>query len=236
MGRKRKFKADDTSDINIRSSPSRDSATGLEVPKLPASHLTFLKDKCVVSLVQVSAGSSITKNITRLLAELQTADRENQKPKLVILVADGKSAGKLTSIVEITKRDLQSKKFRWFQYTGMSVGEEVAKLKEEFGYKANRSESDDRDRKKKSGDPGLVNDAKKVERSHEAEDDDDGEEEEEEAFERIPQLNLELQKEKPVVYLTICLSQVPVPALREMYTQQCYETNDVLRDLNSPSD
>ena len=83
--------------------------------KTLAEHHEIIRISCQ-SNTQISAKA--TKIISGLSAP---KDAENaNKPALVILIAQSRWANKLISIVEIAKRDLESKGVKVFQYNALS--------------------------------------------------------------------------------------------------------------------
>jgi hypothetical protein len=83
--------------------------------KTLAEHHEIIHISCQ-SNTQISAKA--TKIISALSASKDAS--ENYKPALVILVAQSRWANKLISIVEIAKRDLETKGVKVFQYNALS--------------------------------------------------------------------------------------------------------------------
>ena len=72
--------------------------------------------------ISCQSNTQISSKATKIISALSAPkDAENAtKPALVILVAQSRWANKLISIVEIAKRDLESKGIKVFQYNALS--------------------------------------------------------------------------------------------------------------------
>lgn len=75
-----------------------------------------------ITRISCQSNTQISPKATKIISALTTKleDAENAKPALVILVAQSRWANKLISIVEIAKRDLESKGVKVFQYNALS--------------------------------------------------------------------------------------------------------------------
>jgi hypothetical protein len=71
--------------------------------------------------ITCQSNTQISSKATNIISTLSKAkDSENAKPALVIIVAQSRWVNKLISIVEIAKRDLESKGVKVFQYNALS--------------------------------------------------------------------------------------------------------------------
>jgi hypothetical protein len=75
-----------------------------------------------ITRISCQSNTQISPKATKIISTLSAPeDTENaNKPALVILVAQSRWANKLISIVEIAKRDLESKGTQVFQYNALS--------------------------------------------------------------------------------------------------------------------
>jgi hypothetical protein len=75
--------------------------------------------------ISCQSNTQIFAKATKIISALSaakdaTTENTNKKPALVILVAQSRWANKLISIVEIAKRDLETKGVKVFQYNALS--------------------------------------------------------------------------------------------------------------------
>ena len=75
-----------------------------------------------VKTLSVISSSSIQKIVTGIVEHLVPAGKSNKgKPRMVRIHVWASAAGKATSIVEIAKRELGSRKTSWYQYTAIEA-------------------------------------------------------------------------------------------------------------------
>jgi hypothetical protein len=78
-------------------------------------------DSHEITRITCQSNTQISPKATNIISTLSKAkDSESAKPALVIIVAQSRWANKLISIVEIAKRDLESKGVKVFQYNALS--------------------------------------------------------------------------------------------------------------------
>lgn len=152
--------------------------------KTLAEHHEIIHISCQ-SNTQISAKA--TKIISALSASKDTTENANQKPALVILVAQSRWANKLISIVEIAKRDLEAKGVKVFQYNALSS--EIVEI----------------ERKPRSKGVGAAPTAE------------DGDASEDEAFQTMGAGEEGGVKKRAVPIMTTYLTTQPVKALRTEY-------------------
>ena len=85
-----------------------------------ASDDKTFSDTHEVTRLTIQSNTQISAKATSTISKLSSQDSGTPKPALVILHAQSRWASKLISIVEIAKRDLESKGVKVFQYTAVS--------------------------------------------------------------------------------------------------------------------
>ena len=93
------------------------------------SEVRHLHDKYKIITMSILSSSKIEQKVRNLLLRVSKFDYANtkSKPVVVMLHAKGDVAGKMVSIVEIAKAEIQKENGKWYQYNGLHG--EISELK-----------------------------------------------------------------------------------------------------------
>jgi len=206
----------------------KDLTFNIPVPIL-LPQLLSLQSKYDITSMSIISSSKVETKVKTLLTRLGNfswADKDG-KPAIVVLSAKAGVAGKMVSVVEIAKREIEAQGAKWWQYSrvygqttelkekpskGTDGGKTLLEWEKEQAEKADAMAED----MGKEADDLTMTDA------------DDGEEVGEEAFETVaqngngsfvtPTEEIEARKKiRAVPVMTIHMSRVPVDELKQTY-------------------
>ena len=223
-------------------SESVSNQTAIEIPR-EVQHLATKYDFTSMSIISSSKIERKTRNVLERVSKFSFTDVKG-KPGVVILHAYAKNANKLVTIAEVSKREIEREKGKWWQYTKlegqlseMKIGSAQSEL--EPGEKTlARWEA----QQAKGSSKGTTADVQAGESFGEMRTDapvdnsggasalqnmEEGEEEEEEVFETmtVPATDPKMtdggrnvrKKARASPVITIFLAKVPIPGLKELY-------------------
>jgi hypothetical protein len=172
--------------------------------------LSFLTQSYAVDEMSIKSQAQINHKVTTLLDHLGSFNflDVKAKPGLIALHAKAPCANKLISVIEIAKREITAQKGKLYQYT--RLGSELNVLKEKLKCKDSLGEGETSMKAGQTLDGKSKSDGTLVE--VEVENDD-----EEPAFETMQSNLLGRQKVRATPTLTVYLSRVPVPELKERF-------------------
>ena len=214
--------------------PSQDlNSTDNATPQALPAEVQHLQNKYDFTTMSILSSSKIEQKVRNLLlrvSKFNFADIK-AKPGIVVLHAKAKAAGKMVSIVEIAKREIQKENGKWYQYSKLH-GEIIESKAKETKPKGGGKTLDEWS-KEKSGDgtpaktgEGTSSGVEKVQEGKQAVDDED--DEMEDAFETMALPNREhdkaeeRKKVRAIPIMTIYFDRVPVPGLKELYGYDWY--------------
>ena len=195
----------------------------------PPSEVRRWQDRYEIITMSILSSSKIEQKVRNLLLRMSKVDYENNKakPRVVKIHAKGDVAGKMVSIVEIAKTEIQKENGKLYQYNGLHGETSELKFK-----KTKRAGSGETIAELTKEHPGLedpsgeaINESEKNTLGTVDQSDDDLEmiDATEEAFETMAPLSrgndtLEARKKvRAYPVLTIYLSRVPIPELKDRY-------------------
>lgn len=209
--------------------PGQDlKSTGNATPQALPAEVQRLQDKYDFTTMSILSSSKIEQKVRNLLLRVSKFNFVDikAKPGIVVLHAKAKAAGRMVSIVEIAKQEIQKEKGKWYQYSKLhgEIMELKAKgTKPRGGGKTlaewSKEKSDD-SAPAKTGE-GTSRGAEKVQEEKQAVDDEN--DEMEDAFETMVPPNRghdkaeERKKVRAIPIMTIYFARVLVPGLKELY-------------------
>lgn len=206
----------------------KDLTFNVPVPVLPP-HLLSLQARYDISTMSIISSSKIETKVKTLLARLENFSWANKdgKPAIVVLSAKAAVAGKMVSVVEIAKREIETQKAKWWQYS--RVYGQITELKEKPGKGPKGGKTlfeweNERARKEDAGPNDMGEEAQDSTMA----DVEGVDEVEEDAFEPVgqngdethvtPTEMIEARKKiRAVPVMTIYMSRVPVVELKQAY-------------------
>ena len=199
----------------------------LSTDQLPSElhHLQKMYDFTTMSII---SSSKMEQKVRNLLLRIK-APVEGTKPGIVILTAKADVASKLVGIVEIAKRTIQQESGHWWQYSKLhpqivELKEKKKKPKRPEGGMTLREWADGQLEQKEN--VSQESDGKQDTTAHAPAEDpsvdrpEEDEDEDEEAFQtmgrhQVMAYDENKSKIRAVAIMTVYLSQVPVPALKD---------------------
>ena len=213
-----------TSALSIQGADTNNSSTNQALPA-EVQHLQNKYDFTTMSILSSSKIEQKVRNVLLRVSKFDFADVK-AKPGIVVLHAKADVAGKMVSIVEIAKQEIQKEKRGWYQYSKLHG--EIMQLKEKQpkrsgGGKTLAEWSMEKSNTKAAAEGGqkTSDSAEEGQKEKEAVNDEDGEMED--AFETmvIPTGERnhaeDRKKVRAIPIMTIYLARVPVPGLKELY-------------------
>ena len=217
---------------------STDNATPQALP----AEVQHLQNKYDFTTMSILSSSKIEQKVRNLLLRVSKFNFAGIKanPGIVVLHAKAEAAGKMVSIVEIAKQEIQKEIGKWYQYSKLHGETMELKVKETKELKVKETKAKGGGKtlaewtKEKSGDgaPGKTGEGtssgvEKVQEVRQAVDDED-DDETEDAFETMALPNREhdkaeeRKKVRAIPIMTIYFARVPVPGLKELYGYDWY--------------
>ena len=208
-------------------------STANATPQALPAELQHLRNKYAFTTMSILSSSKIEQKVRNLLLRVSKSNFAdiNAKPGIVVLHAKAEAAGKMVSIVEIAKQEIQKENGKWYQYSklhGEIMESKVKETKPKGGGKTLAEWT-----KEKSGDSapaktgeGTSSGVEKVQEVRQAVDDEDNEMKD--AFETMALPNREhdkaeeRKKVRAIPVMTIYFARVPVPGLKELYGYDWY--------------
>ena len=209
------------------------SASRLSTDQLP-SELRHLQNTYDFTTMSIISSSKMEQKVRNLLLRTKKP-AEGGKPGIVILTAKADVASKLVGIVEIAKRQIKEEGGQWWQYSKLhSHIVELKKIKERSsratGEKTLREWADTKD-ENMDHESSEARDENEIDHQKQGKDlsvegvmGDDEDDDDEGAFQTMGRRQIMAYDEnrskiRALAVLTIYLSQVPVPALKNIYRQ-----------------
>ena len=208
---------------------STDNATTQALP----AEVKHLQNKYDFTTMSILSSSKIEQKVRNLLLRVSRFNFVDikAKPGIVVLHAKAEAAGKMVSIVEIAKQEIQKENGKWYQYSKLHG--EIMELKAKETKPRGGGKTLAEWSKEKSGDgaPAKTGErtfsgVEKVLEEKQAVDDED--DEMEDAFETMAPPNRghdkaeERKKVRAIPIMTIYFARVPVPVLKELYGYDWY--------------
>ncbi|KAI4236526.1 MAG: hypothetical protein LQ349_002490 [Xanthoria aureola] len=208
--------------------PSASSTTADSAPSLPSipTEIQHLQDQYDISTISIVSSSKIHNKVSNLIARVEkfTFANVSAKPGIVVLQAQGSSASKMISVVEIAKADIGNRGGKWYEYPKLhsellEYREKQKRRPQEGRTLANvssgRSTTEDGGAGTHGTDGGVDGEDDLV---HDGGCDSD----EEAAFETVQQPNVGAvvkgkSKVRATSIMTIYLACVPVPGLKDLH-------------------
>ena len=200
-----------------------------QVDRVLPDHLRPLRAKYDLVTMSIVSSSSIYQKVRSVLdhmVKFSFAD-PRAKPGVLILHAKGNVAGKMISIVEIAKREIEKERGSWWQYSGVHT--EITDLKELQVTKGSQTEktlSENQEHHKDDADRGMDEAQQAMTESKTADGPSPAEEEEffESMGQGVPHEVLPLAEEteprkkiRSIPVMMTYMSRVPVAELKQAY-------------------
>ncbi|KAL9035551.1 MAG: hypothetical protein Q9180_004802 [Flavoplaca navasiana] len=188
------------------------------------SEIQHLQDQYDISTISIISSSKIQQKVKNLIARVErfTFANVSAKPGVVVLHAKAASASKLISVIEIAKKDIETRGGKWYQYS--KLHSELLEFKE----KQRKPSQDGRTLAGTTSGPSTTADGKTRPQRTDAGDQHDLVEEEgddsdaEVAFETLQHQSSGAtsngtSKVRATPIMTVYFACVPVPGLKDLF-------------------
>ncbi|MCJ1279098.1 hypothetical protein MMC21_006922 [Puttea exsequens] len=196
--------------------------------------MEHLQAKYEISTMSIISSSKMEHRVRNLLERASKAPASDvkAKPGVVVLHAYGNVAGKMISIVEIAKKQIEKENGQWWQYSKLHSEKKPFKPKQRRKRAAGEVMADEEHESARSNSPALedVEGSKALRGAQEDVVAPDEVGDQEDAFETMQHPKQRLnggdsmegqgKRIRAVAVMTIFFARVPLPALKELYGEQ----------------